>query len=328
MNRALITTVPFAQVDPTPLRLLEEAGIEYVINPLGRKLTSSELASMIPDFDVIIAGTEVIDKQVLDAANKLRLISRVGVGLDGLDLSHAMKKGVLVSYTADAPAPAVSELTIGLLISLLRNIQLANSNMHSGLWNRYFGRRLSEVCIGIIGCGRIGQRVISHLLALGASKILINDPIKQSNFEILEKTQYVEKEMIYKEADVISLHVPLTSSTRNLICYEQLKEMKPDAILINTARGGIINESDLLQALKEGHLSGVAVDVFEREPYVGELSKFDQCILTSHMGSMSIDCRVRMEIEATEEAIRFLKGESLKGLVPLIEYQNHLDQNK
>ena len=328
MRRVLITTVPFAKVDATPLRLLEDAGIEYVINPLGRKLTSSELASMIPEFDVIIAGTEVINRDVLNAANRLRLISRVGVGLDGLDLSYAARKGVSVSYTAEAPAPAVAELTIGLLISLLRNIQLANSKMHSGLWNRYFGRRISEVCIGIIGCGRIGQRVVRHLLALGASEILINDLKGPSGFESFEKVKHVEKEVIYKEADVISLHLPLTSITQNLICYEQLMQMKSDAILINTARGGIINERDLSRALEQNHLSGVAIDVFEREPYAGELSKFEQCILTSHMGSMSIDCRVRMEIEATEEVIRFLNGEPLIGLVPLGEYENYMDQNK
>jgi D-3-phosphoglycerate dehydrogenase len=134
------------------------------------------------------------------------------------------------------------------------------------------------------------------------------------------KLEWVDKETIYREADLISLHVPLTAQTKNMVRYEQLKSMKPDAIVINTSRGGIIHEQDLAKILREGHLSGAAVDVFEQEPYVGELARIERCLLTSHMGSMSVDCRTKMEIEATEEAVRFLAGRDLTGLVPLEEY--------
>ena len=130
----------------------------------------------------------------------------------------------------------------------------------------------------------------------------------------------MEKEVIYNCADVISLHVPLTSKTKNMINYNQLLSMKSDVILINTARGGIINEGDLELAMNEGRLGAVALDVFENEPYDGPLRRIERCLLTSHMGSMSIDCRTRMEIEATNEVIRFLGGEDLQSLVPLEEY--------
>ena len=123
-----------------------------------------------------------------------------------------------------------------------------------------------------------------------------------------------------READVIILHVPLTKKTQNMIGYSELKKMKPDACIINVSRGGIVNESDLERVLNEGHLSGAAIDVFENEPYTGGLCKIERCLLTSHMGSMSVDCRTKMEIEATEEVVRFFQKKSLQGLVPTSEY--------
>ncbi len=317
--KVLITTVPFGDKNRLPLDLLEQAGIEYLINPLGKKLTENELGELVSDFDVIIAGTEPITKYVMDKASKLRMISRVGIGLDSVDLLAAEKKGITVSYTPDAPAPAVSELTIGLMLSLLRLTQVSNIKMHEGDWHRYFGRRLSEVTIGIIGMGRIGQGVLKHLSGFNCKRILLNDINKNSTVED-SIVEWVSKEKIYKEADIITLHLPLTSETKNMICKQQLLEMKQDAIVINTARGGIINENDLYTVMKDSHLSGAAIDVFENEPYTGPLRDIDRCLLTAHMGSMSVDCRTRMEIEATEEAIRFLRGEELQGCVPDDEY--------
>jgi D-3-phosphoglycerate dehydrogenase / 2-oxoglutarate reductase len=316
MPKVLITTVPFGKHDSTPLKLLENAGIEYLINPLNRKLTEKELSELVTNFDVIIAGTEPITKKVMVKASYLKHISRVGIGLDSVDLIAAESHGIKVSYTADAPAPAVTELTLGLIISLLRNIHISNHKMHQGEWYRYLGRRLSEVTVGIIGVGRIGSRVLQNLQHLGTAKILAND-IEQNLNHLIE---WVEKEQIYKEADIISLHLPLTFKTKNMITEEHLLMMKTDAILINTSRGGIINENDLYKVMQSGHLSGAAIDVFNKEPYDGLLKEVDRCLLTAHMGSMSKDCRARMEIEATEEAIRFLNGKSLEGAVPVEEY--------
>ena len=131
-----------------------------------------------------------------------------------------------------------------------------------------------------------------------------------------------DKETIYKEADIVSLHVPLTAKTRNLVTKRELSMMKRDALIINTARGGIVNEQDLFEILESGHLGGAALDAFEEEPYTGNLSTIERCLLTAHMGSMSVDCRARMEIEATEEAIRFISGQPLEFAVPEEEYDN------
>ena len=320
MSKALITTVPFGDKNRQPLELLENAGIEYLINPLNKKLTEDELAEMVIDFDVIIAGTEQITAKVMDRASNLKHISRVGIGLDSVDLLAAEERGIKVSYTPDAPAPAVAELTIGMMLALLRSVHVSNSQMHAGQWHRFFGRRLSNVTIGIIGVGRIGKGVIRHLQGFGNPKILVNDI--EPDLQLADEYELVwsSKEQIYQEADIISLHLPLTGKTKNLIRTEQLRMMKEDAIILNTARGGIINEDELHDVLQTGHLNGAAIDVFDFEPYTGKLRDIERCLLTAHMGSMSIDCRTRMEIEATEEAVRFVTGEDLLGIVPESEY--------
>jgi D-3-phosphoglycerate dehydrogenase len=321
MLNVLITTVPFADKNSLPLELLKGVGANFVINPIGRKLKEEELADLIGDFDILIAGTEPITAKVLGRASKLKLISRVGIGLDNVDLLEARKRGIYVSYTPDAPAPAVAELTIGLMLSLLRNIHLANKQMHDGEWNRYFGRRIPEITIGIIGVGRIGGRVLRRLSNFGTPRVLVNDITPDRKVADNLKLEWVDKETIFREADLISLHLPLTPQTKNLITKVHLFSMKKDALIINTSRGGIINENDLFEVLEKGHLDGAAIDVFENEPYNGDLIKIERCILTSHMGSMSVDCRVNMEIEATEEAVRFISKTPLKGLVPDSEYQ-------
>jgi len=192
--------------------------------------------------------------------------------------------------------------------------------MHEGRWHRFFGKRLPEVTIGIIGVGRIGTGVLNRAKGFGTPRILVNDVMPNRELDSEFKLEWVSKEKIYQEADIISLHVPLTHLTKNMIRKEQLLSMKEDAIIINTARGGIINEQDLYDVMLAGHLSGAAIDVFDLEPYDGQLREIQRCLLTAHMGSMSVDCRTRMEIEATEEAVRYLSGKALEGVVPEEEY--------
>ena len=320
--KVLISTLPFSQNDCEPLELLERSGVDYLINPIGRKLEEGELASLIGEFDALIAGTEPITDSVLGHATKLKLISRVGIGLDSVDLLSADRRGIAVSYTPDAPSPAVAELTIGLMLALLRSTHLSNMEMHHGKWHRHFGARLSECVVGIIGAGRIGSKVAHHLSSFGCKKVMINDLDQSITLNTGIPWGWSDKEEIYREADIISIHVPLTGLTRGMISRAELETMKSNALLINTSRGGIIDEDDLVRVLNNGHLRGVAIDVFENEPYTGPLALIDRCLLTAHMGSMSVDCRARMEIEATEETVRFLTGRPLTHQVPREEYDN------
>ena len=320
MPKVLITTIPFGERDRRPLNLLEAAGAEYVINPLKRRLSESDLVHLIQDFDVMIAGTEQISDRVLAGASRLRLISRVGVGLDSVDLLAARRRGIRVSYTPHAPAPAVAELAIGFMLALLRSVHVSNAQMHRGQWHRFFGRRLGEVTIGIVGLGRIGGMVLERLGGFCPKRILANDIAPNPALNPPFPLEWVSKEILYQESDIVTLHLPMTAQTRNLLRREHLYSMKPDALIINTSRGGIVNEDDLYEVLLSGYLGGAAIDVFENEPYKGRLAEIERCLLTSHMGSMSVDCRARMELEATEEAVRFLNGEPLVREVPQSEY--------
>ena len=273
MSKILITTVPFGDKNRLPLDILEKNNIEYLINPLNKKLTEDELVELVSDFDVIIAGTEPITKKVMNRASNLQMISRVGIGLDSVNLLAAKDSGITVSYTPDAPAPAVAELTVGMMLTLLRSVHVANSQMHLGDWHRYFGRRLSEVTIGIIGVGRIGQGILEHLTGFGSPKILVNDISIKDKIQDRYNVEWSDKEEIYKRSDIVTLHLPLTAETKNMITESHLLSMKTDAIIINTSRGGIINEGDLYKVMQSGHLSGAAIDVFDNEPYDGDLNK-------------------------------------------------------
>ena len=318
--KVFVSTVPFAEIDQASRECLEKAGIEYRINPLRRKLSEKELVSFISDIDVLIAGTESITSFVLEQARKLKLIARVGIGLDSVDLLAAKRHGIAVTYTPDAPSPAVAELTIGLMLNVLRSVHLANEKLHKGEWQRYFGRRLSQCVVGVIGMGRIGSRVVRHLSSFACPRVMVND-LDQTINSIPELCwEWQEKEAIYREADIISIHVPLTTATKDMISTPELEMMKPDAVLINTSRGGIVNEKALYEVMNKGHLSGVGIDTFEFEPYKGPLASIERCLLTAHMGSMSTDCRAQMELEAAQEAVRFFAGEELAKEVPEEEY--------
>jgi len=319
MLKAVISTAPFASVDSRPIDLLRDAGIHVTPNPYGRWPTEAELCDLVRDADLFIAGTEPITDRVMAAAPRLRLISRVGIGLDNVDLSAARRRNIAVSYTPDAPAPAVAELTIGLMLSLLRHVHAADRLVRSGGWHRFLGRRLGELTVGIIGIGRVGRRVVDLLQPFGA-RVLANDVRAVPG---VAGVTWVEKDAIYEQADVITLHVPLTMQTEDMMRTAEIGRMKPDAVLINTSRGGIVNEADLASALRAGRIAGAAIDVFTQEPYSGELAAIERCLVTCHMGSMSIDCRMRMELEATENVLHFLRHGTPLQPVPEEEYRLH-----
>lgn len=322
MKNILITTVPFGEFDPTPLSRLHAADGEatFVVNPIGRKLKEAELAELAPDFDILIAGTEPITRRVMQAAPRLKLISRVGIGLDSVDLHAARELGIAVSYTPDAPAPAVAELTLAHMLNMLRFLPVIDRKMRAKEWHRIMGERLALQTVGIIGTGRIGSRVLRHLHGFAPARILVNDLQPDTELYAKYNAEHVDKETLYREADVISLHVPLTRQTRHMIGAREMAMMKPTARLVNTARGGIVHEGDLYEALTGGRIAGAAIDVFEEEPYSGPLTQTERCLISCHMGSMTQDCRAEMEIRATEEALRFVRGEPLAGVVPEYEY--------
>lgn len=322
--KIFISTVPFGEIDSKPLKLLEQTGWEFIVNPLNRKLTSSEVAEMASTCDGIIAGTEDL-RLLLEKNQRLKIISRVGIGLDSVPLFECRNRNIAVSYTPDAVTMAVAEITLGVMIGLTRHVYIADSMIRNGEWNRMAGKRIEKSVIGIIGFGRTGSNLARLLVPFRPKELLINDIKDKSS--VVEKLKneglnirFVDKSEIYKRSDIISLHVPYYDKTKNMINADTFDHLKKECFLLNYSRGGIINEKDLYIAMKNNKIAGAAIDAFETEPYNGELIKLKNILLTQHMGSCSYDCRSRMEIEATEELIRFFKGEKLINKVPDEEY--------
>jgi len=314
--KVFVSTHPFGEISPEPIALVEKGNLELIINPYKRKITLEELAEQIVDIDALIAGTEQLSDYILDKAKKLKIISRVGIGLDGIDFEAVKKRGIEVCYTPEAPSLAVAELTLGLLVDLNRQISLTNEKMKNGVWKRRMGGQLDGKTFGIIGLGRVGKLVAK--IAQGFSmKIIVNDIEPDYDYAKKYNLEFVSKEEIYKTADFITLHVPLTSKTHRLINKNSLSQMQKHACLINTSRGPVVNEDDLYIALKENKIAGAAIDVYSTEPYVnGKLCELENIILTCHMGSCTRESRFRMEKEAAEDVVRFFKNKPLASPVP------------
>jgi len=313
MNKKIyISAYPFCETSLQPINLLKKNKILYTINKKKRKHTEKEIFKILSNYDGLIADTEPLTNSVLQNTNKLKIISRVGIGLNSVDLDAAKRKKIAVAFTPDAPTMAVVDLTIGLILCCLRNIIKHHVNMKKKIWSRYAGYRLQYKKIGIIGLGRIGTKVSKMLIKMGAKKVFYNDLIKKN---ISKKIIYKSKKFIYKNCDIISFHVPLTKLTNSLFSERDFKIIKKNCIIINTARGEIINEKSLFKYLKKNQDAIAAIDVYDDEPYKGELTKLENCILTPHIGSMSIDCRERMELEATQNIINFFNNKKIKNLI-------------
>lgn len=312
--KLFVSTHPFSSTSTIPMKLIEENGIELSVNEHGRKITTHELAQDIKDAEVLVAGTEKITEEVFKNAPNLKLISRVGIGLDGVDFDLCKKYGVRVAYTPDAPTMAVAELCVGMIIDLSRKISVTNQHIKDGIWHRHMGMLLYGKTVGIFGMGRIGKSLI-HLLSNFNVKFKVYDINPDLAFGRLYNVEFTSKEEVLKSADVVSVNVPLKTDTKDYITKNELEIMQPHAVLINTARGGIVNEDDLYVALKNNTIAGAAVDVFEVEPYVGNLRELDNCLLTCHMGASTVDSRTDMEVQAIEEAIRYKNNEQFKNEV-------------
>jgi D-3-phosphoglycerate dehydrogenase len=305
--KILITPRPFGACGRRQLETLEATGWEIVQNRRQRPLTTSELMGLLGDADGVIAGTEVYDSGTLAGAHRLKVISRVGIGLDNIDLLSCRDRGIRVTYTPDAPSDAVAELTVANIMNLLRHIHESDRSVRERAWNRPTGRLLREVTVGVVGVGRIGSRVLRLLRPFGCQLLAHDiDPAIQGGDPELD---WVDLDHVLRNADVVSLHIPLNPANDRFLDRDRIAIMKPGALLINTSRGRVVDEQSLTDALRHRHLGGAALDVFEEEPYEGPLARMDNVVLTAHIGSFARTARQRMEQEAVEDCIRCLRGE-------------------
>jgi len=255
----------------------------------------------------LIAGVEPLTANVFDRAGALRVVSRCGVGLDSVDLNAAVQHDILVTNTPDAPTQPVAELVIAHMLDLLREVSRCDRQVRAGQWQPRMGGLLQGRVVGLLGFGRIGRRVADILTAFGA-KLLVADPVLSDRSTNLPAgVTAVDLERLLLDSDVVSLHLPYSPSTRHIIDRQALSLMKPTALLVNVARGGLIDESALHEALDSGRLAGAGLDVFESEPYAGPLAALDNVLITAHMGSYAREARIAMEREAVENLIAGLE---------------------
>ncbi len=305
MSRILVSDT----ISAIALDLLKSSGVEYEYSP---ELSSSQLLEKIADFDAIIVRSRTkVTREVISKGMNLRFIGRAGVGVDNIDMDAAKEREIKVINTPDALTNAVAEFTIGLMIDLARSIPRADQLLKVGKWAKSstMGSELKGRVYGTIGIGRIGGRVAEIAFAMGM-KIMANDiiPIPTSlinRFNIRVSTQ----DEVFAMADFVDLHVPLTEKTRYLVDYTKLSKMKSNAFLINTARGKIVNETDLVRALNEGKIAGAALDVFETEPpSQAELMKQEKLILTPHIAGQTEESQNEAGRLVVELLLKSLSG--------------------
>jgi len=303
MNSILITTSTFAQFDNRPLEMIQKAGYSYVLNEYKRKLSENEILSLIEKIQPVglIAGVEPITPRVLEKAKNLKAISRCGIGMDSIDIEAASKHAIQVINTPDAPTIAVAELTLGLILAALRNISFIHSNIQKKKWLRPMGHLISDKTVGIIGCGRIGS-YLARLLSSFNCTVLGYDIRNNKN----DNYVWVELDELYKRSDIITIHIPYTRSKEHFINRNTFSCIKKGAILINTSRGGLIDEDVLYEMLQSKYLGGAAIDCFEHEPYTGRLIELDNIILTSHIGSYAVESRIMMEKQSVDNLLQLL----------------------
>ncbi len=279
---------------------LSARGYDVIYCTPGATPSEEELLALAPDCVGWLAGVELVTPRVIEAAEKLVVISRNGVGVDNLPIDVLARKGVKVMVAAGANALGVAELTIGLVFSALRSIPLADAGVKSGGWPRVRGREIHGRTIGLIGCGAIGREVARMVIGLGA-KVVAFDPARPDLDLLSSSFSYAELPETLRSADVVSLHCPLAKSGRALLGKSELSTLKPGAVLINTARARLIDEEALIEALDAGRVSCYATDVFEPEPPASlRLASHRRVIATSHIGGFteeSVDRATKIAVD-------------------------------
>jgi D-3-phosphoglycerate dehydrogenase len=306
MSKILTSPSSFGQVGPEPVDLLVKNGYEVIDNPYGRKLTEDEVIEIAKDCIGIVAGVEPLTSRVMDALPKLKCISRVGIGMDSVDLKYAAEKGIIVTNTPDGPTRAVAELTLAMTLSLLRKIPQAHYDLKNRVWKKQVGNLVLNKVVGVVGLGRIGKLVSQLFRGIG-NPVIGYDPYADAVWAADNGIELMDMDALLAKADILTVHVPGNEDGSAVIGTEEITLMKNGAFLINISRGGIVDESALYDALKNKKLTGAAIDVFSEEPYTGPLCDLGNVILTPHLGSYAEEGKLLMEIDAVNNLINALK---------------------
>ncbi|PIP48105.1 MAG: phosphoglycerate dehydrogenase [Chloroflexi bacterium CG07_land_8_20_14_0_80_45_17] len=295
---------------------IAEEGLEILRNyaqvDIKLKLKPEELKAIIGNYDALIVRSQTqVPAEIIEAGEKLKVIGRAGVGVDNIDVAAATKKGIVVVNAPTANTVSAAEYTIALMLALSRNIPKANSQLKSGRWQRkeLVGTELRNKTLGIIGLGNVGSEVAKRAQAFEMC-VIAHDPFVSTNYARKLKVDLVPLDQLLEQSDFITLHVPLTATTKGLIGAEELAKVKPTARIINCARGGLVDEEALVKAIEDEKIAGAAFDVFSTEP-VTDSSRFksDKIVVTPHLGASTIEAQANVAKDIAEQVLTVLRGE-------------------
>lgn len=309
MEKILATPRSFGKASREPIELLEKAGYEVILNPVGKILDEEEMKTYIADVVGIVIGVDPLNAAVLDCAKNLKAISKYGVGTDNIDLEKAKALQIPVTITAGANSNAVADYAFALMMACARRVTEINAKCKQKEWKKITTTDVYGKTIGILGLGAIGKGVAKRAQGFGM-KVLAYDVFWNDEYAKANEITYATPEEIYKTCDFISLHLPLTPETKNMIGYEQFCMMKPTTVFVNTARGGIVDEDALVRALKEGKIYGAGVDAFSSEPPANEeLYTLDNLIMGSHCAASTTGAVEAMGLMAAKNLLKSLGKE-------------------
>ncbi len=287
---------------------LEEAGFALLFNELGRALRRDELIARLPEVVATVAGTEPYDEEVFRAAPGLRIVARFGVGHDAVDLAAASRRRVAVAMAFGANHEAVADHAFALMAALAHRILANDRTVRSGGWRTELHRGLHGTTVGILGFGRIGRALARRCRGF-EMRVLVHDPLVPAAEVTALGGEPVSLDRLLEAADFVSLHLPLNENTRHLVNAERLARMRPTAFLINTARGGLVDETALAAALREGRIAGAGLDVMAREPPLGSpLLELDNLLLSPHIAGLSEDAVRRMATVCVDNILCLSRG--------------------
>lgn len=298
---------------PEMIQLLEEKGYELVLNPFDRTMTEEELAERIQGASGMVAGSDKVTKRVLEAgAPTLKVVAKQGVGYNTIDVEAAKQLGIAVTITPGANSRSVADLTIGLMLAAARNIPAMDRAIRKGEWYRHTGVELGNKVLGIVGMGHIGGEVAKRAYSFGM-KIVAYDVYPRQEFIDKYGVSYVDLDELFRTADFVSLHAPAIASTLGMVNAGRLRTMKKNAFIINAARGELIVETDLCEALQNHTIAGAALDVYAQEPPKhSPLLDLENITFTAHAGAYTHEAIVGAGVMAAEEIIRVLSGQKPK----------------
>ncbi len=297
------------------LTVFESAGFEVIFDP---NMTPEEIKAEVPAVDGMVVRSKVkVTRDIIEAGSRLKLIGRAGVGYDNIDVEAATERGIAVMNVPGANAVSVAELAFGMMLALSRYLVEANESTKAGKWEkkRFKGHEIMGKTLGLVGLGKVGVEVAKRAIGFGM-KVVANDPRFSAEDSAPFSVKIVSFDELLEQSDFISLHLPLTDETQRLFDRETLEKCKKGVYLINCARGGIVDEKALYDAIREGHVAGAALDVFEKEPPADTpLRKLPNVILTPHIGASTTEAQIRVATKVARQMVDFFREDKVENVV-------------